>query len=75
MKPVEEEGEVLLEARAVFVKDLWASERRGLFIWKFEGRKADLLAMGKRNAPRAVVVDIVVRNILLKVVGRSLRSE
>lgn len=36
-----------------------------MFIWRFEGRKAVLLAIGKRRAPRAAVEESVVRNILL----------
>jgi len=63
VKPVED-GEVLEEARVVFVKDLWARGRRGVLLWKLEGRKAGLLAIGKRSAPRAAVVEMAVRNIL-----------
>ena len=37
-----------------------------MFVWRFEGRKAVLLAIGKRRAPRAVVEESVVRNILLR---------
>jgi len=63
MKLVEVEVLGDAEERAL-VKVLWVKERRGVLVGVLNGRKADLVAMGKRTAPRAPALERVVRNIV-----------